>query len=560
MKNRFKSLLIPGRGAFPPENSALMEVKEQMSYQALYRAWRPDTFSEMVGQEAITRTLKHQVISGRIAHAYLFCGTRGTGKTTAAKVLSRAINCMHPVDGDPCGECEICKTLKQENCMDVIEIDAASNNGVDEIRDLREKIKYPPAVASYKVYIIDEVHMLSTGAFNALLKTLEEPPKHAVFILATTEPQKLPATILSRCQRFDFHRIPVETIIDRLMIVLGGIGRTASEDALYEIARAAEGGMRDALSLLDVCLSYTDGEVTAQLTRDVLGTAGRAFMFDFVDSLIEYNAGKALLQIDDMMRRGCDPQVFTRDTVAHLRAIMLAGAVKEGLAELMEITREDADRFIEQSKKISPDQLSRMMDLYMRAEPDMKWASRPRTMLELATVRACHPEDEADATVTERVDKLEKMIASGNFAAKPASPAAKQEPAVKPAAPASPAPKAKPVPAEKPPREYLDAVEKLGIENPSIRSPLGSMRFVRFDGQQVVVDFDKKQMMHMRMLERKKPMIEAALSEAFGAPVGIHMAVENDPSLQTKTVSQTAREVINQSYDIFGRENIDIVD
>ena len=443
--------------------------------------------------------------------------------------------------------------------MDVVEIDAASNNGVDEIRDLREKIKYPPAVTSYKVYIIDEVHMLSTGAFNALLKTLEEPPKHAVFILATTEPQKLPATILSRCQRFDFHRIPVETIIDRLMIVLGGIGRTASEDALYEIARAAEGGMRDALSLLDVCLSYTDGEVTAQLARDVLGTAGRAFMFDFVDALIEYDAGKALLHIDDMMRRGCDPQVFVRDTVAHLRAIMLAGAVKTGLAELMEITQEDADRFFEQSKKISPDQLSRMMDLFMRAEPDMKWASRPRTMLELATVRACHPEEEEDATVSERLSKVEKAIASGNIAVKSAPAAAKPEPAAKPA-PKAEAPRAKPVPSEKPPKEYLDAIEKLSIENPSIRSPLASMRFVRFDGQQVVVDFEKKQMMHMKMLERKKPLIEAALSETFASPVGIHMTIENDQAAQPKGVSQVARDVINQSYDIFGRENIDIVD
>jgi DNA polymerase-3 subunit gamma/tau len=196
--------------------------------------------------------------------------------------------------------------------MDVLEIDAASNNGVDEIRDLREKIKYPPTLTRYKVYIIDEVHMLSTGAFNALLKTLEEPPAHAVFILATTEPQKLPATILSRCQRFDFHRISIDVIIDRLKVVLSGIGRRASEEALAEIARAAEGAMRDALSLLDVCLSYTDGEVSGQLARDVLGTAGRAVMFDFADALIDGDAGSALTQIDQVMRRGSDPQVFIR--------------------------------------------------------------------------------------------------------------------------------------------------------------------------------------------------------------------------------------------------------
>ena len=526
-----------------------------MSYQALYRAWRPDTFSEMCGQDAITRTLKHQVMTGHIGHAYLFCGTRGTGKTTASKVLARAINCLSPVDGDPCGQCEICRTLRQENCMDVIEIDAASNNGVDEIRDLREKIKYPPAVTRYKVYIIDEVHMLSTGAFNALLKTLEEPPKHAVFILATTEPQKLPATILSRCQRFDFHRISVETITERLMVVLGGIGRTASEEALYEIARAAEGAMRDALSLLDVCLSYTDGEVTAQLTRELLGTAGRAFMFDFVDSLIENDTGKALLQIDDMMRRGCDPQVFIRDTVAHLRAVMLAGSIKSGLAELMEITQEDAAHFAEQSGRISSDKLMRMMNLFMRAEPDMKWASRPRTMLELATVRACHPETEEDATVAERLERVEKMIASGNITAK--APAAAPQKAV--SAPKQEVSKAPNIPAETPPQPYLDAIEKLSQENPSIRSPLASMRFMRFEGNQVFVEFDKKQMMHMKMLERKKQMIDGALSDAFGSPVGIVMRVEDDAAAP-KGVSTIARDVINQSYDIFGRDKIDIVD
>ena len=530
-----------------------------MSYQALYRAWRPDTFSEMCGQDAVTRTLKHQVMTGHIGHAYLFCGTRGTGKTTASKVLARAINCLSPVDGDPCGQCEICRTLQQENCMDVVEIDAASNNGVDEIRDLREKIKYPPAVTRYKVYIIDEVHMLSTGAFNALLKTLEEPPKHAVLILATTEPQKLPATILSRCQRFDFHRISVETITERLMVVLGGIGRTASEEALYEIARAAEGAMRDALSLLDVCLSYTDGEVTAQLTRELLGTAGRAFMFDFVDSLIENDAGKALMQIDDMMRRGCDPQVFIRDTVAHLRAIMLAGSIKTGLAELLEITQEDARHFAGQSQRISGGKLMRAMDIFMRAEPDMKWATRPRTMLELAAVRTCHPETEEDATVSERLDRVEKMIASGTFTAK-AAPAAAPAGAETPDKKESPAKSRAPaVPGETPPQAYLDAVEKLGQENPSIRSPLASMRFMRFDGNQVFVEFDIKLNMHMELLKRKKQMLDAALSDAFGSPVGIVMSTEDDASTP-RSVSAVAREVINQSYDIFGRDKIDIID
>ena len=526
-----------------------------MSYQALYRAWRPDTFTEIVGQDAITRTLRRQVSTGRIAHAYLFCGTRGTGKTSAAKVLSRAINCLNPRDGDPCGECEVCRMLKQETSMDVVEIDAASNNGVDEIRDLREKIKYPPAVTKYKVYIIDEVHMLSTGAFNALLKTLEEPPAHAVFILATTEPQRLPATILSRCQRFDFHRISIDVIVERLMVVLGGIGRTASEEALMEIARAAEGAMRDALSLLDVCLSYTDGEVSAQLARDVLGTAGRGAMFEFADALIDGDAGSALTQIDRVMRRGSDPQVFIRDTVAHLRGVLLAGAVGDGVAELLEITPEDAARFAAQSKRIGPEALNRMLELFMRAEPDTKWASRPRTILELAAVRACHPEKEPDATVQERLDRVEKLIESG-AAARPAK-AARPAPE-KPEKPAEkPAPKPAPTPAEEPPQEYLDALGRLQEENPSIRAPLDSMRFIRFDGHKVVAEFSKKNIMHMKLLERKKAVIEQALSDAFGAPVALAMTQEG---VAEKKVSDVARDIINQSYDVFGRDKIEVED
>ena len=528
-----------------------------MSYQALYRAWRPDTFSEICGQDAVTRTLKHQVMSGRVAHAYLFCGTRGTGKTSAAKVLARAINCLNPKGGDPCGECEICRALKQETCMDVVEIDAASNNGVDEIRDLREKIKYPPTLTKYKVYIIDEVHMLSTGAFNALLKTLEEPPKHAVFILATTEPQRLPATILSRCQRFDFHRISLDVIEARLRVVLSGIGRTASDEALSEIARAAEGALRDALSLLDVCLSYTDGEVTGQLARDVLGTAGRGATFDFTDALIDGDAGRALTQIDEVMRRGGDPQVFIRDVAAHLRAALLAGAVKDGAAELLEVTPEDAARLAEQAKRAGGEALSRMLDLFMRAEPDTKWATRPRTILELAAVRACRPEHEPDAALGERLQRVEKLIESGAAArpAKaPAAPAGASKPAEKPAAKAAPAF----TPGDEPPEEWRAALARLTEENPSIRKPLDAMRFIRFDGGRAFVEFSRKDLMHLKVLERKKQLIDAALSDAFGAPVSVVLGAEG--SAAAKPVSDTAREVINQSYDVFGRDKIEITD
>ena len=524
-----------------------------MSYQVLYRAWRPGTFSEICGQDAVTRTLRRQVVSGHIAHAYLFCGTRGTGKTTASKVLARAINCLNPVDGDPCGECEICRALKEENCMDVVEIDAASNNGVDEIRDLREKIKYPPTLTKYKVYIIDEVHMLSTGAFNALLKTLEEPPAHAVFILATTEPQKLPATILSRCQRFDFHRISVDTMVARMKVVLNGIGRTAEEEALREIGRAAEGAMRDALSLLDGCLSYTDGEVTLQLARDVLGTAGRAFLFDFAEKLIQFDISGALNDIDQLMNQGSDPQVFARDVVAHLRALVLSAAVGD-VTEMLEITPEDGQKFAEQAQKIDAARASRLMDLYMHAESDMKWASRPRTVLELATVRACHPEEEADASLSERIQRMEKMLENG-VAVQKTKPEKKAEP-----------PKDAPKPAEKapvraavtPPQAYLDSLEAFAAETPSVRSILPSMQFVSLDAGLLTVEFQKKDIPKMKMLERKKAGLEAAFSNAFETPITLHIQLEGNRA--SAAVGSTAREVIGESYDIFGRDKIDITD
>ena len=528
-----------------------------MSYQALYRAWRPNTFSEICDQDAVVRTLKRQVEMDRIAHAYLFCGTRGTGKTTAAKVLSRAINCLSPVDGDPCGECEVCRALKAENCMDVLEIDAASNNGVDEIRDLRDKIKYPPTLTKYKVYIIDEVHMLSTGAFNALLKTLEEPPRHAVFILATTEPQKLPATILSRCQRFDFHRISVEAIIGRLKVVLCGIGRSASDEALNEIARAAEGAMRDALSLLDVCLSFTEGEVSASLARDVLGTTGRDFMFEFADAVLAFDASAALSRIDEAMRRGSDPRVFASDAASHLRAVLLAEISGEKLDGILEVTPEDAQRFREQAGRANRDQLMRTMELFMRVEGEMKWATQPRTILELAAVRACHPEQENDAALSERIARMEKMLEKGVVPAQKAAPAqAEPQPAARPA-PAEKKP-AVSAPAAEPPAEYLSAIENVAAQVPSIKSMLPKMRFAGIENGVVSVEFGGDAIMVRRLIEAKANIIEAALSEAFGSPMRLRTAAAG--AGPKKNTSAAARKVIEQSYEVFGRDKIDLTD
>lgn len=383
-----------------------------MAYQALYRQWRPANFSQMVGQENIVKTLRNQVDAGRIAHAYLFCGSRGTGKTSTAKILSRAFNCEHPNHGDPCGECESCQRLLRGDSLDVQEIDAASNNGVDQVRELRDTVQYPPQYGKYKVYIIDEVHMLSTAAFNALLKTLEEPPEYVVFILATTEPQKVPATILSRCQRFDFGRIPASQIAGRLKEAADGAGAKVTDGALQLIARAAEGGMRDALSILDMCLGY-DSSVDETLVHNVLGTADRSFLFSFTQALQNEDVAKAFTLIDELMRSGREPIVFSRDVAQHLRSLLMAMYCGDELANLLDLTGEDAETYRAQAKGFSSERLLRILDEYMSVETNMRYAASPRLALETATVRACTQTSDIDVSaINERMAEMEMKIRS----------------------------------------------------------------------------------------------------------------------------------------------------
>ncbi|MDO5021958.1 MAG: DNA polymerase III subunit gamma/tau [Eubacteriales bacterium] len=381
-------------------------------YQTLYRAWRPQSFSDMVGQNAVVNTLKNQIITRHIAHAYLFCGTRGTGKTSAARILSMAINCENPQNGDPCLECESCLTLQRDASLDVFEMDAASNSRVEEIREMLEKVNYPPQQANYKVYIIDEVHMLSNAAFNALLKTLEEPPSYMVFILATTEPQKLPATILSRCQRFDFGRISKEDIVSRLKMALKDI--EAEESAIWLIASAAEGSMRDAWSLLDMCLQPGQA-LTEQHVRTALGTVSREFLYDFFDAIIKRDMREVLNLTDKLMASGKDIQVFLRSFSQHLRDILQAYFDKQSTND---------ERIIEQAQQVSPHRLTLLLEQSMKTESDVKWSSSPRTNLEAFALRAClESTDESDIlAMAEKIIALEKKIedlASGKIALTP---------------------------------------------------------------------------------------------------------------------------------------------
>ncbi len=537
-----------------------------MGYRALYRAWRSETFADVVGQAPIITTLIHQIETGRVAHAYLFCGSRGTGKTSTAKIFARAINCAHPVNGEACGACEACVELKRENNMDVIEIDAASNNGVDEIRSLRDKIVYPPSVGRYKVYIIDEVHMLSSGAFNALLKTLEEPPSHAVFILATTEPQKLPATILSRCQRFDFKRIPAKLIVGRLEQVIAGEGASADSDALLDIARAAEGGMRDALSLLDMCLSYGAGHITSQLVHEVLGASDRSFLFDFAGALIAGDAARALTMVNQLIANGRDPAVFAREVTAHFRALLVSQIVKKDLDDLLEVAAEDAARYREQASSAAREALMRRMELFMSAESDMKWAAQPRSVIELCSVNACHPERErGDGALLERIARLEEALKKGVVVQAQEGPTASASPKDKPKEGPKEMPKAAKAQAAKAGPPDAEKWQKaLTILQEKEKSLYPICRDLIFKGEAdgvAVTELPKARLMYKQMLDKDtfRGKVDQALSEAFQKPVVLRVALEGT-SAAPAVAPPKGRETLFEANQVFGRENLVILD
>lgn len=389
------------------------KVGDIVEYTALYRQWRPHTFDEVVGQDHIIRILRNQIINDRISHAYLFCGSRGTGKTSTAKIFARAINCESPMDGSPCGKCDACIELSSENNMDILEIDAASNNRVEEMRELLDKVKYPPAIGRYKVYIIDEAHMLTIGAFNALLKTLEEPPGHVVFILATTEPHKIPATILSRCQRYDFKRISIRVIMDRLKKIGQDMKVDIEPEALETIARWAEGGMRDAISLLDQCMAFSDGVVTNDDVLAILGTADQTFIFQFVENIMKGQLSSLLKQVDLLIEDSRDISIFVRDLIYHLRNLLLVKVCDEP-EKLLDLSESTIARYQNQAQYASEPRLIRAIEILSALESELKWNSQPRIMLEMALVKITRPEQEDSfEALLDRISVLEEKLAKG---------------------------------------------------------------------------------------------------------------------------------------------------
>lgn len=532
-----------------------------MEYRALYRQFRPDTFEEVVGQEAVVRTLKNQVTTGRVAHAYLFTGPRGTGKTTSAKIFARAINCQSPKGGDPCGVCGACIALAQANNMDVLEIDAASNNGVDEIRDLRDKVRFPPSVGRYKVYIIDEVHMLSGGAFNALLKTLEEPPDHAVFILATTEAYRLPATILSRCQRFDFHRLSGEVIAARLSDVLARAGAQMEAPAIRRIARQAEGGMRDALSIAEQCLSFGEGMITEQDVIQMLGTADDAFYFELAAHLLRHDSAQVLDAIGRAMADGQDPGVLAASLARHMRNVLAALYVQD-VAALLDLPQEQADQLKKQASSAPPAAIMRAASALLSLEGELRWAGQPRLTLELCLLRLCRPDSEQDLdALAERVAQLEARIEKGDFAAAPAT-ASTSVPAAAP-----PATTQMPSAAGPPAAAQLDASPKVQLPNEIWQGMLGILKkshpglyaqargispaglsegrlSLRADSPESQIFLD------ILMGDKSRPVLEQALSQAAGR--AITLAAKSPAGSAPKK----AAGLYERAVEVFGADKV----
>ena len=385
-----------------------------MSYTALYRKYRPSEFDDVKGQDHIVTTLKNQIMANRIGHAYLFCGTRGTGKTTIAKIFAKAVNCESPVEGSPCGECPVCQSIARGSSMNVIEIDAASNNGVDNIREIREEVGYSPTEGKYKVYIIDEVHMLSTGAFNALLKTLEEPPSYVIFILATTESHKIPTTILSRCQKYDFRRITIDTIADRLRELMEEEGIAVEEKALRYVAKAADGSMRDALSLLDQCIAFFLGQkLTYDHVLEVLGAVDTEIFSRLLRHVMASNVVGAMGILEELVVQGRDLMQFVSDFTWYLRNLLLLKS-SDDMEDVLDMSKENLSLLKEEAQMIESEVLMRYIRVLSELAGQVRFATQKRVLIEVALIKLCRPSMESNQdALLDRVAQLEKKLEQG---------------------------------------------------------------------------------------------------------------------------------------------------
>lgn len=507
-----------------------------MAYVALYRQWRPQDFDNLIGQDHVNTTLKNAIATGKVAHAYLFAGPRGTGKTSTAKILAKALNCAEGPTTNPCNKCPNCERITAGISMDVFEIDAASNRGIDEIRDLREAVKFAPVEGRYKVYIIDEVHMLTAEAFNALLKTLEEPPAHVVFVLATTEPHKIPATIHSRCQRYDFRRIPAADIEKRLAVVAADSGLKIVPEALRLIARHADGGLRDALSILDQCTALGETVVDAEAVRGLLGLIGHEWVWRLTEAMAAHDAAAVLLTLEELLALGKDIRQLLLELAQHGRSLMLYKAAPEAAG--LDTYSEDRTVLATQSAKFSHDELVRMIQLLQGAANEAKWAAEPRIVAEIALLAVCRRGADSDiAALTERVAALEAALAGGTArpaAARPAAPAPRPAPAVpathhpvpqaSPAAsppPAEARPTAAALSADASPKEVWEAVLKELVTGGkrSVHACVSQGELVTLTDTQATVQFASSFAKERSEKEDYRQIVEKSLAQITGHPV-----------------------------------------
>ena len=547
-------------------------------YRALYRKWRPQRFEDVVGQRAIVTALKNQITAGRVGHAYLFTGVRGTGKTTCAKIFAKAVNCLHPEGGDPCGECEICKGIDNGSLLDVVEMDAASNNGVDDIRDLRDETAYTPSACQYKVYIIDEVHMLSTAAFNALLKTLEEPPAHVIFILATTEIQKVPATILSRCQRYDFTRIGPEDIARRVEYIAGEEKLELTSDGAELIARLADGALRDALSILDTCAGVT-AKIDADVVRRMAGVTDRSYLFHISDALEAQDAAAALAQLAQLRQQSVDVKRLTEELIAHYRALMLA-ALPGGQALLSGVSPEEEALYLQKGPEMGQREAIRAIRTLGTALEHMTRGSDQRIELELALFSLSEPPQQMQTVTVQAAPARAAQpeaprpfaaavqpfasapVQSAPAAAAPQTPAVVEEPA--PAVqqtPPQPAPAAEksPAPVQEHPADPVltkprsvaqqgtnpfpywgQIVQKLEGIDPMLYMYLRKSK-AYFDGTRVLIDGGKTFRDFIRVNKDSQKLIKKLIAEVSGVPVPIG---PYEPKTAGKTASNAEQSLL----------------
>lgn len=533
-------------------------------YRALYRKWRPAAFRDVVGQQAITTALKNQLLHDKVAHAYLFTGTRGTGKTTCAKIFAKAVNCPNRTNADPCNECAVCRGIDDGSVLDVVEIDAASNNGVDNIRDLREETVYTPSEGKYKVYIIDEVHMLSTAAFNALLKTMEEPPPHVIFILATTEIHKVPATILSRCQRYDFKRIAVEDIQARLLEVAGHEKIQLDEPAAGLIARLADGAMRDALSILDTCAGVSE-QVDEALVRKMAGVTDRSYLFELSDALARQDAPAVLTQIASLRQASVDMKRLCDELIVHYRNLMLA-AVPGAQNLLNGVSREEQEEYERHAQNISAAQAVQCIKTLCAALDKMGKGVDARIELELAVYELCYPTpvvQAAPAAAASTAHGGATVFAAASVAAPPSSQAFVSAPA-----PTAPTPQKAPVAApqttpeqsaanqgqETPFEPWAKVLEVMQGKDKLLSAALKGSR-AYYDGKRVLIDGSELFLEYMRKNEFSSEMVKSVLQQVTGVryPIGPYkkkrgQETENQPMTADATLEQLSSAGVDVVY------------